>query len=211
MLNNLVEGGARLGKFQVRNGRIAVVKEKFTFWEPRHPGQEPESRTCYRGDLLQADGRTVDTGCVWEQSGATQNSQGVIQRTDLVILVEATPEPEPVAEIEAPLSKQQVFQAAVFALESKIAAQEKTIREQNACFQAEFERSHIRIAGHEETIRELNTGFEKLQAAFVSAQGQIATQRETIDSLEGQVSQHLATIEDLNQQLAARSEPVAAA
>lgn len=102
---NLVEGGARRGWFQTRHSRMVHIIEPFDFAEAPQPGKQPEIRTCWRGQIFQADGKTLDTNGIWEQSGATQNAQGVIQRTDLVILVSLDPEPEAppvVAQIAAP-------------------------------------------------------------------------------------------------------------
>lgn len=112
MSQNLVEGGARRGLFQTRHGRQVLLTDSFEFSEPPQPGRKPETRICWHGTLLGADGHSVDNRGVWEQSGAKQNSLGVLQREDLVILVrddttpaqpeyaaitEAEPEPEPEA------------------------------------------------------------------------------------------------------------------
>jgi hypothetical protein len=104
MLLNLVEGGARRGWFQTRHSRIVHLIEPFEFSEPEHPGMEPKKRICWRGEIFQGDGKTIDSIGVWEQSGAFQVQNSVIQRNDLVILVRL--DPEPVAEIaEVPKSK----------------------------------------------------------------------------------------------------------
>jgi hypothetical protein len=87
MSMNLVQGGAHLGLFQTRHPRLVQLTESFEFSEAPQPGKEPVERTCWKGVIFQADGRTVDTNGVWEQSGAYQNSNGVIQRNDLVTLV----------------------------------------------------------------------------------------------------------------------------
>lgn len=87
MSQNLVEGGARRGLFQTRHGRQVLLTDSFEFSEPPQPGRKPETRTCWHGTLLGADGHSVDNRGVWEQSGAKQNSLGVLQREDLVILV----------------------------------------------------------------------------------------------------------------------------
>src|SRR5271155_5161195 len=95
MPQNLVPGGARRGLFQTRHARLVQLTEPFPFSEPAHPGMEPATRTCWRGTLFQGDGKTVDTNGVWEQSGAFQVQNGVIQRNDLVILVRAEDPPAP--------------------------------------------------------------------------------------------------------------------
>ena len=107
MPQNLVEGGARRGWFQTRHSRLVHLIEPFEFSEPRQPGLEPETRICWKGEIMLGDGHTVDSNGVWEQSGAFKVQNGVLQRNDLVILVRLDPEPEvaevePVAQIEAP-------------------------------------------------------------------------------------------------------------
>lgn len=94
MPSNLVEGGARRGVFQTRHSKTVRLTEPFEFSAPPQPGREPETRICWHGTIFQADGKTVDTNGVWEQSGAFQNSNGVIQRNDLVILVSLDPVPD---------------------------------------------------------------------------------------------------------------------
>ena len=89
---NLVPGGCRRGWFQTRHSRLVHLLTSFEFSEPAHPGMEPQKRICWKGELFQADGKTIDTIGVWEQNGAAQNSLGVIQRNDLVILVRVDPE-----------------------------------------------------------------------------------------------------------------------
>ena len=69
--------------------------EPFEFSEAAQPGAEPSKRICWRGEIYQADGKTIDTTGIWEQNGAYQNTQSVIQRNDLVTLVRLDPEPEP--------------------------------------------------------------------------------------------------------------------
>lgn len=91
MPSNLVEGGARRGVFQTRHSKTVRLTEPFEFSAPPQPGREPETRICWHGTIFQADGKTVDTNGVWERSGAFQNSNGVIQRNDLVILVSLDP------------------------------------------------------------------------------------------------------------------------
>lgn len=92
---NLVVGGARRGWFQTRHSRLVHITKSFNFSESAHPGMTPQSRTCWEGELYQADGKTIDTIGVWEESGAAQNTLGVIQRNDLVILVRIDPEEVP--------------------------------------------------------------------------------------------------------------------
>lgn len=111
MPSNLVEGGARRGVFQTRHSKTVRLTEPFEFSAPPQPGREPETRICWHGTIFQADGKTVDTNGVWEQSGAFQNSNGVIQRNDLVILVSLDPVPDAapvVAQITANTAKPEI-------------------------------------------------------------------------------------------------------
>jgi hypothetical protein len=104
---NLVEGGARRGLFQTRHARLVQLDEPFEFAEPPQPGRPPEKRICWKGRLFQGDGHTVDTNGIWEQSGAFQVQNGVIQRNDLIAVVRLDAEPEApaqAAQIEAPMS-----------------------------------------------------------------------------------------------------------
>jgi hypothetical protein len=106
MPQNLVEGGARRGLFQTRHSRLVRLIERFEFSEPPQPGADPKTRICWKGELYLGDGHTVDSNGVWEQSGAFQVQNGVIQRNDLVILVRLDPEPvEQIAEPEEEASE----------------------------------------------------------------------------------------------------------
>ena len=88
MPQNLVEGGARRGWFQTRNSRQVFLHTEFDFLQAPLPGKEPESRKCWKGTIYQGDAKTKDTEGVWEQSGAYQNVNGVIQQKDLVQVVD---------------------------------------------------------------------------------------------------------------------------
>jgi hypothetical protein len=87
---NLVPGGARRGLFQTRGSKNARLLEPFEFSETRSGGQVV-TRTCWKGLLYMADGKTVDTTGVWEVNGAKQNPNGVIQRDDLVEIIREEP------------------------------------------------------------------------------------------------------------------------
>jgi hypothetical protein len=118
MPQNLVEGGARRGWFQTRHSRLVHLTEPFDYSEPPQPGREPETRICWRGELMLGDGHTVDSNGIWEQSGAFKVQNGVLQRNDLVILVRLDPEPESdyplteIPQIEGPRKKKRKQQAA---------------------------------------------------------------------------------------------------
>lgn len=96
---NLVDGGARRGWFQTRHSRLVHLNESFEFSEPPQPGMPLSTRTCWKGTLYMMDGKSPDTTGVWEQSGAFQNTNHVIQRNDLVLLVRLD---EPVAGKQTP-------------------------------------------------------------------------------------------------------------
>jgi hypothetical protein len=109
MPQNLVPGGARRGIFQARNGRIVRLHTPFEVTEPAVPGTEPKTRICWRGDLMQADGKTPMEAHTWEADGCFRNERGVAMTYDLAILVadEEPPaqEPEPVPALAAPAPK----------------------------------------------------------------------------------------------------------
>ena len=93
-----------LGKFQNRNNRLVIIKSSEMI-EETVSGQKVQRRI-WHGDLLKADGKTVDTAGQWEDNGAVRNQRGVACPADLNILVEADPVPvqiHPRIEAAAPL------------------------------------------------------------------------------------------------------------
>lgn len=88
MGNNLVPGGARPGWFMTRQARLVHIRVRVEREMPLEPGQEkPTKKFLWVGDLMQMDGKTVDTEMLWEDSGALASRNGVATSFDLAQLV----------------------------------------------------------------------------------------------------------------------------
>jgi len=84
------------GKWFTRNNRLVLIDSSREITDPPTPGAQPLTRLIWEGMMYAADGRTEESRRAWEADGRFKTPLGVASQYDLVQLIEATIEPEPV-------------------------------------------------------------------------------------------------------------------